>query len=101
MYELQSVGILPACRHSAHEVEACKAAVTGDRDNLGRLRVPSFVRLLREHLRHVSRYDPAEFKRYVEEQGLLCPADWDAEVNGYAKWKHRVDRAAQKVFTNV
>ena len=27
--------------------------------------------------------------------------DWDYEVNGYPKWKHRVDRAAQKVLTDV
>jgi len=37
----------------------------------------------------------------VNQSGLLSAADRDAEENGYAKWKHRVDRAAQKVFTRV
>jgi len=46
-------------------------------------------------------YEPSAFKYYVNQSGLLSAADWDAEENGYVKWKHRVDRAAQKVFTRV
>ena len=75
--------------------------MTGERDNQGRLRVPVFVRLIRAYTERGADYDPAGFKRSVEQRGLLSPADWDAEANGYAKWKHRVDRAAQRVFTDV
>jgi hypothetical protein len=75
--------------------------LTGARDSGGRLRVPFFVGLMRDYVERGVAYEPAEFKRYVEQRELLSAADWDAEGNGYAKWKHRVDRAAQKIFTDV
>jgi hypothetical protein len=56
---------------------------------------------MRDYVERGVAYEPAEFKRYVEQRELLSAADWDAEGNGYAKWKHRVDRAAQKIFTDV
>ena len=71
------------------------------RDSEGRLRVPFFTGLMREYMERGAAYRAAEFKRYVEQRDLLSAADWDAEENGYAKWKHRVDRAAQEVFTDV
>jgi hypothetical protein len=72
--------------------------MTTERDSAGRLRVPFFAELITEQ---VTTYEAARFKRYVEQCGLLCTADWDSEKNGYPKWKHRVDRAAQKVFTGI
>ncbi len=75
--------------------------MTTERDSAGRLRVPFFVDLMRQYMGLGVAYEAAEFKRYVEQRGVLSEADWDAEENGYAKWKHRVDRAAQKVFTDV
>jgi hypothetical protein len=72
-----------------------------ERDSEGRLRVPFFVGVMRDYMGRGVAYKPAQFKRYVEQRGLLSAADWDAEANGYAKWKHRVDRAAQKVLTDV
>ena len=75
--------------------------MTRERDGGGRLRVPFIVRLMRDYMEQGVAYEPVDFKRYVEQRGLLSAADWDAEENGYAKWKHRVDRAAQKVFTDV
>ena len=72
-----------------------------DRDSKGRLRVPLVIKLIREF--HVERgvYDAGSFKSYVEKLGILKRPDWDCETNGYSKWKHRIDRAAQKVFTDV
>jgi DNA invertase Pin-like site-specific DNA recombinase len=75
--------------------------MTGERDCEGRLRVSFFVRLIRGHVQGGGSYAAAAFKQYVERLGVLRPADWSVERNGYAKWKHRLDRAAQKVFTNV
>ena len=75
--------------------------MTGHRDNEGRLRVPFFIDLMREYMEHGNAYAPAAFKLHVEQRGVLSASDWHAEKNGYAKWKHRVDRAAQKVFTDV
>jgi hypothetical protein len=37
----------------------------------------------------------------VESLGILKTPDWDYEANGYPKWKHRIDRAAQKVQTGI
>jgi len=75
--------------------------MSGDRDSAGRLRVPFFVGLLKGYMEKGNTYEPSAFKYYVNQSGLLSAADRDAEENGYAKWKHRVDRAAQKVFTRV
>jgi hypothetical protein len=72
-----------------------------DCDAKGRLRVSFFVSLIREYIAKVGSYIPNAFKLYVEGLGVLAAADWDCESNGYAKWKHRVDRAAQKVFTGI
>ena len=72
-----------------------------NRDNSGRLRVPFFVQLIRKYLDERGSYNPDEFKTYVEGLEVLAQADWECESNGYAKWKHRIDRAAQKVFTDI
>ena len=75
--------------------------IAPERDANGRLKVPFFVSLIREFLGKFSSYDPDAFKVFVEGLGLLTQADWDCERNGYTKWKHRVDRAAQRVFTGI
>ncbi len=72
-----------------------------ERDVNGRLRVPFFVKLIREHLGKFSTYIPDAFKMYVEALGVLTQADWESESNGYPKWKHRIDRAWQKVRTGI
>lgn len=72
-----------------------------DRDASGRLRVPFFIRLIYQFLDQFGDYNPTNFKMFVQEIGVLTERDWDTESNGYAKWKHRVDRAAQKVLTNI
>ncbi len=72
-----------------------------DRDSQGRLRVPYFRKLIREYLETHRQYVAQEFKDYVERLGVLARADQYHERNGYTIWKHRVDRARQKVFTDV
>jgi hypothetical protein len=72
-----------------------------DRDSKGRLRVPYFIKLIREFCNERSAYDAGNFKLYVESLKILKKIDWDCESNGYPKWKHRIDRAAQKVFTDI
>jgi hypothetical protein len=71
------------------------------RDAEGRLKVPYFIALLEDYMERKSGYTADEFKHYVEGLDVLRPADWETEQNGYVKWKHRVDRAAQKVFTDI
>ncbi len=78
-----------------------ESVITEQRDQMERLQVPFFVSLIREWLGQGNRYNAASFKRFVEGLGVLAGRDWDLESNGYAKWKHRIDRAAQKVFTDV
>ena len=75
--------------------------IAQDRDTNGRLRVPFFVKLIHEFRDPFGTYNADKFKMYVEALGVLTKSDWDCESNGYAKWKHRADRAAQKVLTNV
>ena len=75
--------------------------IAEDRDAYGRLRVPFFVKLIREFCKNLRSYNSDDFKMHVEALGILMKADWDCESNGYAKWKHRIDRAAQKVFTDI
>jgi len=75
--------------------------IAEDRDAKGRLRVPFFVKLIREFRDIHGFYNPDAFKLYVDGLGVLSKVDWDCEIKGYAKWKHRVDRAAQKVLTNI
>lgn len=72
-----------------------------DRDIHGRLRVPFFVRLICEFCAKCGPYNSDTFKTYVAGLEILTDADWDLESNGYAKWKHRIDRAWQKVSTDV
>ncbi|HTX21568.1 MAG TPA: hypothetical protein VMD27_06905 [Candidatus Aquilonibacter sp.] len=72
-----------------------------DRDAKGRLRVPFFVKLIGKFRDRFGVYEPTKFKMYVEGLGVLTKPDWDCERNGYVKWKHRVDRAAQKILTNI
>jgi len=72
-----------------------------DRDNNSRLRVPFFIKLIRGFLAERGIYNAGDFKSYVESLGILKKPDWDYEANGYPKWKHRIDRAAQKVLTDV
>ncbi len=81
----------------------CFFMIAEQRDNVGRLRVPSFVNLIREWVSQGNNYhaNAARFKCYVEQLGVLDERDRDLEKNGYPKWKHRIDRAAQKVFTDV
>jgi hypothetical protein len=71
------------------------------RDQNGRLRVHFFVKLIRDWLAQGNNYDAACFKQYVQELGILAKPDQDLERNGYSKWKHRTDRAAQKVLTGI
>ena len=72
-----------------------------DRDNNGRLRVPYFVKLISDFLANRRIYNAGDFKSYVESLGILKTPDWDYEANRYPKWKHRIDRAAQKVQTGI
>jgi hypothetical protein len=67
----------------------------------GVLRVPCFLCLIGQYMAELRTYDAGRFKVYVESLGVLRAADWQSEANGYAKWKHRTDRAAQKFFTGV
>jgi hypothetical protein len=71
------------------------------RDGKGRLRVPFFVGLISEYMEGQATYEANEFKEHVLRLGILAAKDWDVESNGYVKWKHRIDRAAQRYFTNV
>jgi len=59
------------------------------------------VKLIREFIEKFGSYNADKFKIYVEGLDVLTKLDWDCEANRYATWKHRVDRAAQKVLTNV
>ena len=72
-----------------------------DRDDFGRLRVPYFIQLIRNFLDEGKIYKSSNFKSYVESLRILRAADWDCETNGYHKWKHRIDRAAEKIFTGI
>jgi hypothetical protein len=71
------------------------------RDDYGRLRVPYFIGLIRSFLDESRIYNSSDFKLYVESLGILKTPDWGSERNGYPKWKHRIDRAAQKVLTGI
>ena len=75
--------------------------VAEDRDSKGRLRVPFYVELIQSYMNRTRQFISHEFKHWVEALGVLAPVDRDTEANGYPKWKHRIDRAAQKVFTGV
>jgi hypothetical protein len=72
-----------------------------DRDDQERLKVPYFEKLIREQYPSGTGYHAGEFKNLVEASGVLRDADWDLETNGYPKWKHRADRAAQKILTGI
>ena len=59
------------------------------------------MKLIREFIEKFGSYNADKFKIYVEGLDVLTKLDWDCEANRYATWKHRVDRAAQKVLTTV
>lgn len=71
------------------------------RDGRGRLRVGFFTDLIVKEYPSRAHYNANEFKDYVVGLDVLAGSDWDCESNGYTKWKHRVDRAAQRVFTGI
>jgi hypothetical protein len=89
--------------HGVPGKETISIATIQDRDNWGRLRVPFYERLIRDWIAQGNDYHghADAFKLWVGGLGILTERDTDPEANGYSKWKHRIDRAAQKVLTNV
>ncbi len=75
--------------------------VAEDRGKDGRLRVAYYVELIKSDMNRGHQFTSAAFKHSVEALGVLRPVDRDPEGNGYSKWKHRIDRARQRVVTGV
>jgi hypothetical protein len=71
------------------------------RDTEGRLKVPYFSKLINDYRGENGTYVAKKFKQYVINLRILAPQDFELEKNGYPIWKHRIDRAAQKVFTGI
>jgi hypothetical protein len=72
------------------------------RDSNGKLRVGYFVELGRHFKSDQGNYDAHKFKAFVENSGVLQPQDWKPDGNYHKHtWKHRVERATQKILTGI
>jgi hypothetical protein len=47
------------------------------------------------------KYNPSEFKDYIESLDILNDKDWEQmATRDYPKWKHYIDRAKQQLLIN-
>jgi hypothetical protein len=71
------------------------------RDSCGRLRVGYFIAWGEEFRRKKGYYDSDEFKLQVSESGVLHDEDWLPDGQHGHTWRHRVDRATQRILTGI
>ena len=72
-----------------------------DRDKSGKLRVGYFIALGQAFKAKNGNYDQAEFKRQIEKSNILKPADWESDGTHRYTWRHRVERATQRIQTGI
>ena len=72
-----------------------------DRDKHGKLRVGYFIALGLAFKAKAGYYNQAEFKLAIESAGVLKPADWESDGSHAYTWKHRVERATQRINTGI
>jgi len=54
--------------------------INENRDSCGRLRVPYFIKLIRNFLVERGIYHSGDFKSYLESLGILKTPDWDLKA---------------------
>lgn len=75
--------------------------IAESRDNDGKLTVAYFIALGREFKDKKGYYDSDEFKAQISKSGVLRAEDWLPDGEHKHTWRHRVDRATQKINTGV
>jgi hypothetical protein len=71
------------------------------RDQNGKLKVGYFMQLAREFKAKKRYYNSDEFKSEVAISGVLHPEDWLPDGAHKHTWRHRVDRATQRINTGI
>lgn len=77
------------------------ASVSEIRDEKGKLKVGYFIRLARLFEAKCGYYDQAEFKTLIEGSKILNQLDWCTDGTHKHTWRHRVERATQRVNTGI
>jgi hypothetical protein len=71
------------------------------RDRKGRLRVGYFIASGEVFKAKKGYYDSGEFKLQIEKSGVLRDEDWHSDGKHKYTWRHRVDRATQRILTGI
>jgi hypothetical protein len=72
-----------------------------DRDEKGKLRVGYFIEMGMAFKAAHGRYDQKKFKLLIENAGVLKAEDWESDGSHPHTWKHRVERATQRINTGI
>jgi hypothetical protein len=72
-----------------------------DRDKSGKLRVGYFIALGMKFAAQKGYYNQAEFKDEIEKSTVLKPQDWESDGTHKHTWRHRVERATQRIRTGI
>ena len=71
------------------------------RDKNGKLRVGYFRALAEEFKARKGYYRSEEFKTEIQQSDILNNEDWLPDGEHKHTWRHRVDRATQKINTGI
>jgi hypothetical protein len=71
------------------------------RDQNGKLKVGYFKQLAQVFKAKKGYYNSDELKSQVAKSGVLHPEDWSPDGEHKHTWRHRVDRATQKINTDI
>jgi hypothetical protein len=72
-----------------------------DRDKSGKLRVGYFIALGEAFKAQKGYYNQGELKNEIEKSGILKSEDWESDGTHQHTWRHRVERATQRIQTGI
>lgn len=71
------------------------------RDENGRLDVGYFIALAEAFKEEKGHYDQTDFKEMVKQSGVLKREDWLPDGTHPYTWRHRAERATQRINTGI
>lgn len=71
------------------------------RDSFGKLQVPFFIDLGRAYKSQNGSYNSDAFKSLILGSGVLKDVDFEPDGEHQETWRHRVDRATQRINTGI
>ncbi len=78
-----------------------ESMIPESRGTNGKLKVGYFIALGRIFKTEKGYYDSDEFKAEISQSGVLHSEDWLPDGEHEHTWRHRVDRATQRINTGI